>query len=47
MQNSKEKHGRLHNCVAAGKPPVGVLPKQRKKGFEGFVSFVTNQQFNN
>jgi hypothetical protein len=31
MQNSKEKQGRLHNRVAAGKPPVGVLPKQRKK----------------
>ena len=38
MQNSKEKQGRFHNRVAAGKPPFrikfgmrGVLPKQKKK----------------
>jgi len=47
MQNSKEKQGQLHNRDAAGKQPVGVLPTTRKNGFEGFASFVTNQQFNN
>ena len=46
MQNSKEKHGRLHNRVAAGKQPVGMLPTTLKKGFAGFESFVTKQQFN-
>ena len=46
MQNSKENGGRLHNRVAAGKPPVGLLPTTRKNGFEGFASFVTKQQFN-
>ena len=30
MQNSKENRGRLHNRVAAGKPPVGVLPTTQK-----------------
>ena len=30
MQNSKENRRRLHNRVAAGKPPVGVLPKTKK-----------------
>ena len=47
MQNSKETGGMLHNRVAAGKQPVGVLPQPRKNGFEGFVSFVTKQQLNN
>jgi hypothetical protein len=31
MQNSKEKRGRLHNRVAAGKQPVGVLSTTPKK----------------
>ena len=43
MQNSKKNGGRLHNRVAAGKQPVGLLPKLRKNGFEGFVGFVTKQ----
>ena len=50
MQNSIENDERLHNRVAAGKPPFrikfgmrGGLPKQKKNGFEGFVSFVTKQ----
>ena len=30
MQNSKEKQERLHNRVAAGKQPVGMLPRPRK-----------------
>ena len=46
MQNSKENRGRLHNRVAAGKPPVGVLPTTKKNGFEGFAGFVTKQRLN-
>jgi hypothetical protein len=32
-----ERHG---NRLAAGKQPVGLLPKTQKKGSEGFAGFV-------
>jgi len=35
---------RLHNRVAAGKQPVGVLPTTLKRGFEGFAGFVIKKQ---
>ena len=38
------KTKRLHNCVAAGKQPVGLLPTTQEIGFEGFVSFVTKKR---
>ena len=46
MQNFNEQHGRLHNRVAAGKQPVGVLSTTQKKGFEGFAGFVTKKNRN-
>jgi hypothetical protein len=39
----QRKSVRLHNRVAAGKQPVGVLPTTRKRGFESFAGFVTKQ----
>ena len=39
MKNVK----RLHNRVAAGKQPVGVLSKPQQIGFEGFAGFVTKK----
>jgi len=35
---------RLGNRLAAGKQPVGALPITQKKGFVGFVGFVTKQK---
>ena len=46
MQNSKENGGRLHNRVAAGKPPVGGLPKPSKKWFCKFCDQTTIKQLN-
>ena len=34
---------RLHNSVAAGKQPVGVLSPNQKIGFKGFAGFVTKK----
>ena len=39
LQNNKRCE-RLHNRVAAGKPPVGGLSPTKKESFDGFVSFV-------
>ena len=38
---------RLGNRLAAGKQPVGLLPITQKKGFVGFVGFVTKQKESN
>ena len=53
MQNSKDKKMAARNRVAAVKQPfrikfgmTGVLPPTSKKGFEGFVSFVTKKESN-
>ena len=46
MQNFKGIGGRLHNCVAAGKPPVGRLSPKFEICFVSFVGFVTKQQLN-
>ena len=44
MSMSIIKTKRLHNRVAAGKLPVGVLPTTQEKGFEGFAGFVTKKR---
>ena len=46
MQNFNEQRGRLHNRVAAGKQPVGVLSTTQKNGFEGFAGFVKKMKRN-
>ena len=43
MKNTIKQRRRLHNRVATGKQPVGLLPKTWKKGFEGFAGFVTKE----
>ncbi len=46
MKNTNKQRMRLHNRVAAGKQPVGLLPIPQKKGFEGFAGFVTKERNN-
>ncbi len=41
---SIKKKKRLHNRIAAGKQPVGLLPTTQEKGFEGFAGFVTKKR---
>ena len=43
MKNTNKQRRRLHNRVAAGKQPVGVLPTTIKNSFEGFAGFVTKE----
>lgn len=46
MNKSKEKRVATAQPCVAGKQPVGLLSPTRKEGFEGFVSFVTNNSTN-
>ena len=43
MNETKKKRVATAQPCVAGKQPVGVLPIT-KKGFEGFVSFVTKKR---